>query len=520
MDDKANTLKAVYNRLATNRTTSLMRARTASKYTIPSLLPPEGHTGTAKLKVTYSSYGARCVNSLTAKLVLALLPPKSPFFKLVITDEVLAKMGGNAEMRATLEEALGKMEQRVVEEIETSMARPSMVEAVKHLVVAGNVLTCIKPDNSLKVFSLSNYVVKRDPAGNVLQIVAMEKLSPMEVPPEVSKLYMAKVDQDGKKTADDTLELYTGVMRTATGWKIHQELQDIVIPGSEGSYPTDESPWNAQRWTSVDGEDYGRGIVEEYLGDLIAVEGLTSAIVKGAAAAAKMVILVNPTGVTKKQAIARAETGDAIDGREDDVHCMSLEKSQDFRVAMETRQDIMTGLAYAFLMNQAIQRDAERVTAEEIRYMANDLDTSLGGIYSTLSVELQLPYVRRLMNQLQRTGKLPQLPKGVLKPMIVTGIEALGRGADLDKLRMFVKDVVELGGPEALGTYIHFDDLMKRLATARGIPTEGLVKTAEEVAADQEQAMQQQMMQQLGPNAVNQAGGLAKEAMKATAGDK
>jgi len=79
---------------------------------------------------------------------------------------------------------------------------------------------------------------------------------------------------------------------------------------------------------------------------------------------------------------------------------------------------------------------------------------------------------------------------------------------------------VDLGGEESLKTYIHFDDLMKRLATARGLQTEGLVKTPEEVAEQQAQDQQAQMVAQLGPNAVNQAGSLAKSAMEVNAGDK
>jgi hypothetical protein len=85
----------------------------------------------------------------------------------------------------------------------------------------------------------------------------------------------------------------------------------------------------------------------------------------------------------------------------------------------------------AFLLNSAIQRNAERVTAEEIRYMAQELEAALGGIYSTLSQEFQLPFVTRVMFQMERQKKLPVLPEGLVKPAIITGVEALGRGNDV-----------------------------------------------------------------------------------------
>ena len=43
-------------------------------------------------------------------------------------------------------------------------------------------------------------------------------------------------------------------------------------PGSEGQYKKDLMPWIALRMVHLDGEDYGRSFVEEYLGDLKSLE--------------------------------------------------------------------------------------------------------------------------------------------------------------------------------------------------------------------------------------------------------
>jgi hypothetical protein len=251
-------------------------------------------------------------------------------------------------------------------------------------------------------------------------------------------------------------------------------------------------------------------MVEDYLGYFISLEALSAALVKGTAVASKLVFLRNPNGVTKAASLTRAETGDVIDGKPDDVHALQSEKSQDFATCRASINDLKEELAYAFALNQAVQRNAERVTAEEIRYMAQELDTTLGGIYSTLSLEFQLPFLRRVMLQLQKKGRIPALPKKALKPIIVTGLDALGRGAELDNLRAYVKDIVDLGGPQALESYLNFDDLLKRLATSRGIKTDGLNKPPEQVAQERQAAQMQAMVQHLGPNAINQVGQLAK----------
>lgn len=83
-------------------------------------------------------------------------------------------------------------------------------------------------------------------------------------------------------------------------------------------------------------------------------------------------------------------------------------------------------------------------SAEEIRYVAGELEDTLGGVYSILSQELQLPLVRCLLSQLEASGTLTEIPEGLLEePQITTGMEALGRGQDLSKLEYFLKIAVK-----------------------------------------------------------------------------
>lgn len=469
--------------------------------------------GASKLRRGYSNFGARCVNSLSSKLLLSLMPARQSFFRFQVEDRLLAQLGGPKQL-AAVEKALAGMESLVQSEIEANACRTPVGEGVKHLLVGGNVLLQMLASGGLKVYPLHSFVVHRDGEGTPLRVVAEDTLSPLTLPDSIRGQVMAKLAE--RNSPDKTVTLYTGIFRTETNWVVWQEVEGIKVPGSHGRYPLDACPWLPLRWTPVDGESYGRGMVEDYLGYFTSLEALTAALVKGTAVAAKVVFLRNPNGSTKAAALTRSETGDVIDGKKDDVHALQAEKAQDFRTAREMIADLKEELSYAFALNQAIQRNAERVTAEEIRYMAQELDSLLGGIYSTLSLEFQLPFLRRLLVQLERTGRLPPLPKKALRPIIVTGLDALGRGAELDNLRAYVKDVVDLGGPDSLKTYLNFDDLLTRLATARGIKVDGLVKDKEQVAAEQAQQTQQALIQQLGPNAINQMGQLAKAGMPAT----
>jgi hypothetical protein len=189
---------------------------------------------------------------------------------------------------------------------------------------------------------------------------------------------------------------------------------------------------------------------------------------------------------------------------------LQLQKYNDFRVALETANRIEERLAFAFLLNSAVQRNGERVTAEEIRYMANELESALGGIYSILSQEMQLPMVNRIMFSMERKKKMPVLPKGTVKPVIVTGIEALGRGNDMSKLQAFFESAAMVAN---LPPEIDKSDALKRLGTSLGIDMKGLVKTPEQIAEEQAQAQQMAMMQQALPNMVNQGGQMLQQGM-------
>lgn len=293
-------------------------------------------------------------------------------------------------------------------------------------------------------------------------------------------------------------------------WAVRQEVADQPIPEAAGSYPIDKSPWLPLRYTRVEGEDYGRGFIEEYFGDLKSLEGLTQAIVEGAAAAAKVLFLVNPNGTTRPRTLATAPNGAIVQGNAADVTVLQMEKFADFRVAQETISQIKERLGFAFLMNTAIQRQGERVTAEEIRFMAQELEDVLGGVYSILSQEFQLPLVNRLMDRMAKTGRLPKLPKKIIKTTIVTGLEALGRGHDLNKLDSFIAGASQLLG-DKFSTYVNMSDYLKRRATSLGIDVEGLVKTEEEIQAEQQQAMSQQMVDKATPNLASAAGKMATE---------
>ena len=499
----AHTAKQRYAKLKQDREHFLDRAEVCSELTIPSLITPDGFSNTSKLYSPFQSVGARGVNNLASKLLLLLLPPNSPFFRLKIAGKAKEELEENKEMKTQVEQSLAIIEKEVSAKIETLALRVSVFEALKHLIVGGNVLTYLPKKGNMRVYPLSQYVIERDGSGNVLEIVILEKASVLSLGKEIAE----EVIQHPEYKKDEDIELYTHIYKLENDeFYICQEVQGIKIPSSIGTFKKDRMPYQALRMVRIDNENYGRSYVEEFKGDLQSLESLSQALVESAAASSKIVFMVRPNSVTRKKDLATTRNGDIITGSAEDVTVLQAQKQYDLQVVQQAVQKLEERMSYSFLLHTAIQRDAERVTAQEIRYMAEQLETAMGGIYSLLSQEFQLPLVSILMKRMEQANEIPTLPKGTVEPTIITGIEALGRGNDLQKLREFVAEIGNLAqiNPQVVQA-LNPDDLIKRIAIGLGIDTDGLLKSPEQLAeeqAAQEQQMQEQQMMQMAEKAV------------------
>jgi len=494
-------LESRYNSKSQEREIYLERARDCAELTIPTLIPDAGDTYAEEFETTYQGIGARGVNNLASKLLLSLLPPNAPFFRLAIDNFKVREIEEDENLRTQIDSGLVQIEKAVMDDIEMSNDRVAVFEALKHLIVGGNVLLFVA-NEGLRVFPLSHYVIQRDPMGNVLEIITKESIHYSALPENINQA-IQQANKDFKE--DGTCDLYTCIKRKDNKFIVHQEVKGIKIPESYGEYKLDNSPYIPLRMIRVDSESYGRSYVEEHLGDLISLEGLTKAIVEGSSASAKTLFMVAPNGTTRAKAIAESENGSIIEGNANDVSVLQVGKFPDFRVAQETMMKIEQRLSYVFLLNASVVRDSERTTAEEVRMTAQELQDSLGGIYGILSQEFQLPFVRRKLSVLNKTKSLPKLPKGIVFPKVVTGIEALGRTTDRNKLIQFLQTLAGTLGAEAIGKYVNVTEAIKRLATADGIETKGLIKTEEDLQAEQ-QAQQQAMMDEQQQTALLNAG--------------
>jgi hypothetical protein len=484
-----------YTQLTRGRTQFLHTAVECSRLTLPYLVQEDlsSRPEHQKLHTPWQSVGAKSTVNLAAKLMLALLPPQTSFFKLQIRDDKLG-VEYPPEIKSELDLSFAKMERMVMDHINASSDRVVVHQALKHLIVSGNALIFMGKEG-LKNYPLNRYVVNRDGNGNICEIVTKELISRKILGEDLPVPLPNPPGDDGKTgSQDQDVEVYTYVRYDKNGrWVWHQEAFDNILPGSRSTAPKNASPWLVLRFNTVDGEDYGRGRVEEFLGDIRSLEGLSQALVEGSAAASKVVFLVSPSSTTKPKTIADAGNGAIVQGRPDDVGVIQVGKTADFRTASEQMQNLERRISDAFLVLQV--RQSERTTAEEVRLTQMELEQQLGGLFSLLTVEFLVPYLNRTLHILQRNKEIPKIPKDLVSPTIVAGVNAIGRGQDQESLVQFITTLAQTMGPEIIAKFLDAGEYVKRLAAAQGIDVLNLVKTPETMAQERQQQMQMQQQQ-------------------------
>ena len=503
-----------YARLSSDRTIFLDTARDCAALSIPHLLTPTGSMNGQKLPTPWQSVGAKGVNVMASKLMLSLFPVNTTFFKLQINDGKLTSNPEiDAKVRSEIDLSLAKMERVVMQSIAESQDRVILHQAMKHLIVTGNALVFMG-SKGIKLYPLDRYVAVRDGEGQPIEIITVEAVDRQFLPKELQtsdkKNVNAVDDTSGTAAVADIsvgegeAVVYTWAKLINNQWVWKQEVDGEVVPNSLSKAPKEITPWLPLRFNVVDGEDYGRGRIEEYLGDLKSLEGLMQAMVEGSAAAAKVVFLVSPSATVKPSLLAKAGNGAIIQGREGDVVAVQVQKQADFATAYQMITQLNQRLSEAFLILTV--RQSERTTAEEIRATQQELNEQLGGIYGNLTVELLRPYLNRKLSVLQRSGEVPKLPKGIVFPTVVAGLEGVGRGQDRESLMMFLQTVSQSLGPEIMMKFINPDEAVKRLAAAQGIDILNLVKTQEQQNAEMQQMQRQQALQSLTEQAGQFAG--------------
>lgn len=499
-----------YKQLDGKRSSILTRVEDYAAWTLPSIFPYQNTSDNEELQNDIQSFGAQAVNHLSNKLMLGLFGPSRPFFRLTANEKMKTQMATAGISEDALSVALQNAEKESVKEMNRMGSREPLTALLQHLIITGNCLMFFPDDGDMQIYGLRDYVVERDTTGFAFRMMVCDKKRFGAFPASI-QLQILSATSKPKLDDEHELELITAIEWDAERKKyiVTQHAEGVQVNKTDGVFPKDKCPYIPLVWKLVRGEDYGRGLVEDYSGDFHSLSTGEEAELEIMGIISQIKGMVDPTGLTNASDLNDAENGAFVSGREEDISLVHYgEKMGDLQALEAFVSKKERRLSRAFLMDSAGVRDAERVTAEEIRLIARDLEMALGGVYTRLSQTLQLPIARQLLVRIDF-----KLAGDLVEPIIVTGLDALSRSGDLESYRLFVRDLTELQqiqSPTILAE-LNIGRIVRFIAVNNNFDTEIALNTPDEKtensdaqAEAQEAAIQDDIRMQAEPKIAEQ----------------
>lgn len=486
---KRTKIPQLWEKLSRKRNEFLDRAKGYARLTLPYLLNEPGNNESAQNG--WQGVGAQATNHLANKLAQVLFPAQRSFFRIDLTQKGEALLAKEGYEKTQFASVFARVEQQAMKGLEQRQFRPAVVEMFKHLIVAGSCMLFKPEKGAIQAIPMSQYVVQRDTHGDLLDIILMQQKALKTFDATTRALIQAGLKGKQKK-AEDEVKLYTHACYEGDGfWVVNQSADDIPV-GKQSRVKADKLPFIVLNWKRSYGEDWGRPLAEDYSGDLFVIQFLSEAVARGAALMADVKYLVRPGSQTDVNHFVNSGTGEVITGVEEDIHIVSLGKYADFTPISAVLETYTRRIGVVFMMESLVRRDAERVTAVEIQRDALEVEQSMGGAYSLFATTAQGPLALWGLNETKGTFNSDNI-----EPVIITGIEALGRMAELDKLAQFAQYVsLPLNWPEQAQAAI---DWPKYMDWVRGQISAELpfIKDGKQMQQEQEAAKDAQDEQML-----------------------
>jgi hypothetical protein len=483
-------IKERFRELDSRRIRKLERSRYVASLTVPSVLPPAGWTNEEQLPQPFSSIPARGVVGMASRMLSAMLPVNdTPFFKFSLRPGTEPDPEVNSYLEA--------MSSQVYRKINSKNLREIIFQALQHLIVVGDSIVIMEDDFSFRVIRFDHFVMRREVNGEPKEIIYLEfvaRSNDEAIEDNFRSQYSADYASEGYDV------VYTRLTKEEDGneWFVEREQDEKII--ETGSYKV--FPIIPLRWTSVAGENYGRSHCEDIAGDIQSLEAFTEASQEGMAAASTFWMGVDPAGITEIDDLAGQANGSWVSARQQDVIALSPAQTLNpqIQATFQAVETMRREVGQAFLLDSAAIPSGDRVTATAVRRIGQELETVLGGAFSSIARELFVPIVERAVFLMLEEGEIDQrlqdqfFEDGTLKVEIITGLQALSRDTDLMKL-MQMGEMMRNLPQEAMQTF-KFEEYGRALITALGFDANNWIRTEEDIKAEQAEQQREAMAMQ------------------------
>jgi len=476
--NRARTYESLYDKYRDD--SMILKTEDYAKWSLPSIFAdPDLRSGQRQnVARDYQSVGAVLTNHLASKLAGVLFPATQSFFRI---DSTVGADGMSFALGVAAKEvgsALAALENRAYKRIFLKSSYHQLVHAMNLLLVTGNVLLYRDSDTgNTHAYSIRQYAMLRDGSGKVLDIILKERIAIGSLPSTLSHAF------NGRDLSDNVC-LYTRIKRESRAvsdvFVITQEVEGYKL-GEPAEYPEAICPYIPVTWNLVTGETYGRGHIEDVAGDFAKLSELSEALALYEIESCRVLHMAKPGSGADVDSMAQEESGAWVQG---DPNAVAAYEAGDYNKILALAgeiENITNRISPSFLYVQN-QRQAERVTAEEIRQNATEAEAALGGVYSSIADSLHIPLAHILCWE-DTPDFIEELLAGGLTLSVLTGVAALGRTADVDKL-LQAAQILGVVMPALTQSSKRFDPerIVEKVMLGVGLNPEDYSYTEEELA--------------------------------------
>lgn len=348
-------------------------------------------------------------------------------------------------------------------------------------------------------YGLQSYTCRRDGQGTLIDTVVREYTHIEALEPTV-QLALRMANRSRYQRPDDSppVELYTRIQRRvgnsgAVYYEVTQEADEVPV-GTTGLYPENLCPWRVITWSLIAGENYGRGLVEDFAGGFAKLSDGSHAAALYGIELMKVVNLVAPGLGADIDELANAESGEYVQGAPGAVTAYENGDAIKLQVMRAELAATIENLSRAF-MYKGNTRDAERVTAFELKQDALEADNVLGGAYSTLAAGMQVPLAHICLTEVN-SDMLEGIVTNTVELNIIAGIPALGRATDVQNLILAAQDAIGIiPGLVQVDKRIDGQKILDMIMAGSSVDTSLIYKSEDQLASEAKAAEQQQMGQ-------------------------
>lgn len=502
-------IEAVWREMETDKGDLVERCKEYARLTIPSICPDDdaGRTEQEKGNVMI---GARAVSHLSNKIVNILFPHDRPFFGISLSPEAEFKLAAEvpSQQLAQAMESIQKEGRRVVRfavsKLNLVSYRPLAVDAVKHTIITGNAVIRRFPDGTRAVYGVKDIGVFRHINGTPYDIILRDatRVDGLE-----TSVRNALIKERPGVRNNTVVSMYTRWRKVGDKWEVTQAVD--TVPLSTFKMVTERNlDVVLLTWSLARGENYGRGAVEDNIALFSSVDVATTALLDLYGIAADIKFFIKPGSVIDVVEVNESRRGSYHVGDPADIGSPEIgrQKAADIQVLSQDISNWSQEIAQIFLMTSGGIRQAERVTAEEIRLYAAEVESAFGGMYSRMCMQWQKPEAEWCVSKvINSVGSTMQVE-------ITTGLDAISDEAKLENMRMSLNDLGLLNTvPEDVRGQLDTVKIADYIFGKRNISFEAFTLTKEQLQErqQQQQAAAEQQMNMETNAAVAQAAGRA-----------